>query len=77
LAIAFCGCVSYIPPPPPAGNDAVHVGRAGHVATMAVNEWAYTVLAAAMSVTDDTALVAKVVCAELRVRGLSACWPGV
>lgn len=39
----------------------------GHVHDMAVNEWGHTVLCAVVSVVDDTSLVSKVVCNELRV----------
>lgn len=39
----------------------------GHVMKMATNEWAHTVLCTALSVVDDTALVAKNIVAELKV----------
>ena len=35
---------------------------------MALNEWGHAVLCTALSVIDDTALVAKSVVAELKVR---------
>ena len=45
-----------------------HTPHSGHVMTMAVNEWAYVVLATALSVVDDTAMMAKVIVAEMKVR---------
>ncbi len=41
---------------------------AGHVMSMARNEWGYTVLVQALSVVDDTSLTGKVICSELKVR---------
>lgn len=40
---------------------------AGHVPTMAQDDWAYVVLMAAMHVTDDTQLLNKVIMPELVV----------
>ena len=42
-------------------------GMAGHVLKAAQDEWAHLVLMCALSVVDDTALLSKVILAELRV----------
>lgn len=39
----------------------------GFVRNMAVNEWGHVVLMTALSVVDDTQVLAKVVAAELKV----------
>lgn len=42
-------------------------GMAGHMLKAAQDEWAHLVLMCALSVVDDTALLSKVILAELRV----------
>ena len=43
---------------------------AGHVKVMAEDEWAHIVLIAALSFTDDTALLRKAIVPELLVRSM-------
>ncbi len=47
---------------------------AGHVKVMAEDEWAHIVLIAALSFTDDTALLRKTIVPELLVRSMLACF---
>lgn len=49
-------------------------GMKGFVWQMAENEWGHAAAAAALSVTDDTALTGKVVVGEIKVRGFSFWW---
>lgn len=46
------------------------VHGAGHVKVMAEDEWAHIVLVAALSFTDDTALLRKAIVPELLVRSI-------
>lgn len=48
--------------------DCFSGGCAGHVKVMACDEWAHTVLMAALDHTDDTALLRKSIVPELLVR---------
>ena len=48
------------------------VRGAGHVKVMAEDEWAHIVLVAALSFTDDTALLKKALVPELLVRSMLA-----
>ena len=48
------------------------VRGAGHVKVMAEDEWAHIVLIAALSFTDDTALLKKALVPELLVRSMLA-----
>ena len=50
-------------------------GMAGHVLKAAQDEWAHLVLMCALSVVDDTALLSKVILAELRVSASALYWP--
>ena len=50
------------------GVEPVH--GAGHVKVMAEDEWAHIVLVAALSFTDDTALLKKAIVPELLVRSM-------
>ena len=49
-------------------------GMAGHVLKAAQDEWAHLVLMCALSVVDDTALLSKVILAELRVSASALYW---
>ena len=48
----------------------------GHVKVMAEDEWAHIVLLAALSFTDDTALLKKSIVPELLVCAAAATCPG-